>query len=214
MRILFFTVLVAFAVSLGGASVNAMEYYPDPVYEKLAPEDSHPMEDMIALAKDGDLRAKFILGDLYYKGKGGLAKDIKKSREYFEDAAIHGYGYSLIRLAAMEKREKKPLEAWKWYTIAIKYYDQGEELRSFVLKSRGELTEKNKITEVDIKKMSKVVKEWEEKREKILSDERKAEVEKQRQAAEKNKSSSKKNNKKEVANKPSKTVITKPVLND
>jgi len=190
MRVLFFAVLVFSAVSFSSAS-GAMEYYLDPVYEKMAPEDGHPMDDMIVLAKNGDLRAKFILGDLYYKGKGGLPKDIKKSREYFEDAAMHGYAYSLIRLAAMEKKFKKHLDAWKWYTIAIRYYDYGD-MRTYVLKSRGELTEKYKITEEEIKKTSKAVKEWEDRRDKLLADEHKAEVEKKKQAALKAKEDAKK----------------------
>lgn len=158
---------------MSGKVVDKIEYYPDPVYEKMAPEDSHPMEDMIALAERGDLRAKFILADLYYKGKGGLKKDVKKARNYFEDAAIHGYAYSLLRLAAMEKKEDKPLEAWKWYTVAIRYYGDGD-MRSYVLKRRGEISKKYNISDSDFKKMTRAAKEWEDKREKILAEEYKA----------------------------------------
>lgn len=159
--------------NMSGKVVDKIEYYPDPVYEKMVPEDGHPMEDMIALAKGGDLRAKFILADLYYKGKGGLKKDVKKAREYFEDAAIHGYSYSLLRLAAMEKKEDKPLEAWKWYTVAIRYYSEGE-MRSYVLKRRGEISKKYNVSDSDFKKMTRAAKEWEDERDKILADEYKA----------------------------------------
>jgi len=166
----------------------------DPVYQKLADEDSHPMEEMIELAKQGNVRAQFVLGDLYSKGKGGLGQDLNKARKYFEDSAIHGYNYALVRLAALEKRTKNPLEAWKWYTIAIRNFPQ-DDLRMYVVKARAELVKENNITELNTKKMNKAVLAWDDKRSEILRKE-KIEAYEREKAAEKAKEKAKKDSKK------------------
>lgn len=137
----------------------AIEYYPDPVYQKMGADDSHPMDDMIALAKQGDVRAQFILGDLYAKGKGGLAKDSAKAHHWFEESAINGYNHSFIRLAALAKHENKPLEAWKWYTLAIKGFGQGGEL-TFVITARHNLIIDAKLIAKDIWRAKKFMKDW------------------------------------------------------
>src|SRR4051812_20199 len=100
-----------------------LQYYPDPPHKKLAPDEPMPMDDMVDLAKQGDPRAEFILGDLYQKGKGGVAKDWKESRHWFELSGMHGYGQSFVRLAAQAKHEGDPELAWQWYTLAIDSLD-------------------------------------------------------------------------------------------
>jgi TPR repeat protein len=100
---------------------EGIRYYSDPIYQKLAPEDEHPMDDLVKLAEQGDVRAQYILGDMYGKGKGGLGRNLVKSRYWFESAALRGYDPAFTRLAALAKRQKDPVEAYKWYTLGISH---------------------------------------------------------------------------------------------
>ena len=150
------TVLTVYFFEIAQADI---EYQPDPVYQKLGENDLHPMEDMIVLAKQGNVRAQFILGDLYAKGKGGFAKDTVKACRWFEESAINGYNHSFIRLAALAKHENKPLEAWKWYTLAIKGFGQGGEL-TFVIAARHNLIIDAKLIAKDIWRAKKFMKDW------------------------------------------------------
>ena len=136
-----------------------IEYYPDPVYPKLSADDIHPMDDMVALARKGDVRAQFILGDMYAKGKGGFAKDLVKAYYWFEESAINGYNYSFIRLAVLAKNENKPLYAWQWYTLASKSFKQGKE-REFVLAARHHLIVDEKLSAEDIWRAKDSMDDW------------------------------------------------------
>jgi TPR repeat protein len=98
-----------------------LSYFRDPVYKTLAPEDHHPMQDMIDLAAGGDAQAQFILADLYAKGKGGLEKSPRLARGWFEKSAFNGYGAGFIRLAALAKKEKDLKSALVWYTLAAEH---------------------------------------------------------------------------------------------
>ncbi|MFH1157319.1 MAG: hypothetical protein V1721_00295 [Pseudomonadota bacterium] len=142
-----------------GTAGAGIEYYPDPVYQKLNADDPPPMEDMIALAKQGDARAQFILGDLYAKGKGGFARDPAKARRWFEESAINGYNHSFIRLAALAKHEDKPLDAWKWYTLAIDGFAQGGE-KTFAIAARHSLIADAKLLPEDIWRARKSMNDW------------------------------------------------------
>lgn len=99
------------------AQAAGVRYLEDPVYTKINKDDEHPMDDLVILAKGGDARAQFILGDLYSKGKGGLAKNRVKARYWFEISARHGYTASFIRLAALAKRSRDYIGAYQWYTL-------------------------------------------------------------------------------------------------
>ena len=99
------------------AQAAVVRYLEDPVYIKINKEDEHPMDDLMLLAKGGDARAQFILGDLYSKGKGGLAKNRVKARYWFEISARHGYTAAFIRLAALAKRSRDYIGAYQWYTL-------------------------------------------------------------------------------------------------
>jgi TPR repeat protein len=79
------------------------------------------MDDLVKLAEQGDVRAQYILGDMYGKGKGGLGRNLVKSRYWFESAALRGYDPAFTRLAALAKRQKDPVEAYKWYTLGISH---------------------------------------------------------------------------------------------
>lgn len=134
------------------------KHLSDPVYEKMAPEDPHPMEDLLLLGKDGDTRAQFILGDLYGKGKGGLPRSVKKSREWFEKSARGGYAQSFIRLAALEKRVNKPEDAYKWYTLAIETLPSAE--RRWPQRARDALVKEHGMSSAQIRASRQAAQDW------------------------------------------------------
>jgi TPR repeat protein len=142
--------------ALGAA--EKIKYLGDPVYEKMAPEDGHPMDDMQALAAEGDMRAQFILGDLYSKGKGGLPKKLSIARKWFEESAFNGYPESFIRLAALEKRVKKPAEAYKWYTLCMEHL-RGDG-RKWCQKSRDELAKSAPLSKDQMKAAKQDAGNW------------------------------------------------------
>jgi len=165
--------MLALLAATPAAALANLKYYPDPVYQKFTDDDSSPMEDIIDMARQGDVRAQFIMGDLYSKGKGGVAEALAEARRWFGESAVHGYNYSLLRLAALAKRESKPAEAWQWYSLAIKAFDYGAE-RNFAIAARRDLAEKNKLSDADIRQARKSMGAWEDMRDKRLSDEMKA----------------------------------------
>lgn len=140
------------------AQAEEIKYLSDPVYEKLASEDPHPMEDLLLLGDQGDIRAQFILGDLYGKGKGGLPRNTKKSREWFEKSAKGGYAQSFIRLAALEKRVNKPEDAYKWYTLAVETLPSAE--KKWAQTARDALTKEAGLTSAQIKAARKAAQDW------------------------------------------------------
>ena len=176
MRRCFFLAVLAVFFLVSPAEAN-LKYYSDPVYKKLNDEDHHPMDDMRSLAEQGDVRAQFILGDLFSKGKGGYAKDVKEARRWFEESAIHGYSYSFIRLAAISKREKKYMEAWQWYTLAIRYLDD-DSMREYAVRARNELAESRELTEEEMDKARENIRAWEDTRSSRLEAEEKDEKKK------------------------------------
>jgi TPR repeat protein len=160
--LLFLTLAPAPAGAANNASAvlpaERIKYYPDPVYQKLNSGDSHPMDDMLVLAKEGDVRAQFILGDLYSKGKGGLPRDVKEARRWFEASALHGYNHSFIRLAALAKHTSNPIEAYQWYTLAMERTNGDE--KSYAREARQTLVADKKLTSEDIDKAEKLMDTW------------------------------------------------------
>ncbi len=140
------------------AQAGEIKYLSDPVYEKMATEDPHPMEDLLLLGDEGDSRAQFILGDLYGKGKGGLPRNIGKARDWFEKSARGGYVQSFIRLAALEKRVNKPEDAYKWYTLAIDTLPSSE--KKWAQNARDTLAKEQNLTPDQIKAAKKAAQEW------------------------------------------------------
>lgn len=149
---------LALALFTHGAAAETIKYLSDPVYEKLAAEDPHPMEDLLLMGEEGDARAQFILGDLYGKGKGGLPRNIKKARAWFEQSARGGYAQSFIRLAALEKRVKKPEDAYKWYTLAIETLPSAE--RKWAQTSRDALVKEHSLTPAQTKAAKAAASAW------------------------------------------------------
>jgi len=153
-----FAVLLTLALAVPAAHAEKIKYRADPEYKTMADEDPHPMDDMKALAKEGDLRAQFILGDLYSKGKGALKKNTKQARYWFENSAYHGYGFSFIRLAALDKRAKNPEEAYKWYTLCMDKMSGDE--RKWCDKSRDDLAKSAPLTREQMKATKKKADHW------------------------------------------------------
>lgn len=143
-----------------------LQYYPDPAHKKLAPDEPMPMDDMVDLAKDGDPRAEFILGDLYQKGKGGLEKNLKESHHWFELSAMHGYGQAFVRLAAQAKHAGDTQLAWQWYTLAIDALDGAAQ--DYAIQARRDLQEQSKISREDMDAARKSMREWKDLRDKTL----------------------------------------------
>lgn len=167
-RVLALILMTVFcAAPAQGAGVR---YYEDPVYKQLAPEDPHPMEDLVNLADQGDTRAQFIIADLYGKGKGGLGKNQVKSRYWFETAARKGYTMAFIRLAAMAKRNKDYVAAYKWYSLSMD--DGTSRERKWSEKARDRLVKDAKMSKNDIRAAREDLKNWKSKRQDALAEER------------------------------------------
>lgn len=165
---------------LAGPALADVKYLSDPLYKPMSDDDPPAMVEMQDLAAQGDPRAQFILGDMYEKGKGGLPKDWKLARRWFEESGMHGYGHSFIRLAAMAKSEKDGVGAWQWYTLAISNLDN-DDVQQHAVQARKDVGEKFALTKDDIRTAEKAVDEWEDKRDQHLRDEKKAEKEKAEQ---------------------------------
>lgn len=109
--------LAAAPITPAHADNDKVVFYEDPVFKPLNEGDEHPMSDLIKLSEGGDIRAQFILGDLYAKGKGGLVKNTQKAKHWFNQSAMNGYGASFIRLGALAKREGDLAQAYSWYDL-------------------------------------------------------------------------------------------------
>ena len=161
----FFCILcIATAILARAFPATAIPYYPDPVLEATGDHDPHPMTEMIGLAKNGDARAQFILGDLYSKGKGGLAKNEKKARYWFETSARNGYAQSFIRLAALAKRRDNFIDAYKWYTLGIEKLRSGP-VQKFAIDQRNKLATDRKLGKNGIKTARADAEEWKRRKE-------------------------------------------------
>ena len=164
------------------ADAATIRYYEDPVYKPLAAEDPHPMEDLVNLAEQGNARAQYILGDLYGKGKGGLGKNRVKARYWFETSARGGYTMAFIRLAAMAKREKDYIAAYKWYSLSA---DNGVgRERKWAQKSRELLAKDKKLSRDDIREAREAVNNWVRERETARAEDRERAKEAREQAQE------------------------------
>lgn len=140
----------------------AMTYPPDPVFTPLNPEAPEPMDSISALAREGDVRAQFILGDLYAKGKGGLKKSAKKSQQWFEASGRNGYAPAFVRLAAMAKKKERYIEAYKWYTLAVET-GRGD-WRRYARTARDEMTKTQEMSTQDINLARNNVRLWHDKK--------------------------------------------------
>jgi TPR repeat protein len=152
------------------AQAATIRYYEDPLFQPLAKEDLHPMADLMALAEQGDGRAQYILGDLYAKGKGGLAKNQVKARYWFETAARRGFSMSFIRLAAMAKRARDYIAAYKWYSLSIEHGSSRE--GKWSEKERARLLKERKFSRDELREAREAVNGWMRRREKELAEDR------------------------------------------
>ncbi len=164
-----FLFLFMFALA-APAAATTIRYYEDPVYQPINKDDPHPMADLVTLAEQGDGRAQYILGDLYGKGKGGLGKNQVKARYWLETAARNGYTMSFIRLAAMAKRARDYVAAYKWYSLSIDNGSSKE--RRWSQKARELLSKDGKFSKDDQREGREAVNDWLKKREKVLAEDR------------------------------------------
>jgi TPR repeat protein len=141
------------------AAQAGLKYMPDPVYKPLDPAEDSPMQDMLILAEDGDVRAQYILGDLYSKGKGGLPKDFKQSARWFDLAAKNGYYEALVRLGALAKRQKKPVEAYRWYALAAEHLGHGP-WRKHAAAEKDAIKKESELTPEDLTAARKAANLW------------------------------------------------------
>lgn len=193
-RFLLLTALLAFATASTPAraedaaapakEVHKIKYLQDPVFEPMFADDRPPMSDLIDLAKAGDTRAQFILGDLYAKGKGGLAKNGEQGRHWFEESAKAGYGPAFIRLAALAKDYNKPVEAYSWYELGAEFATGADQ--KYARKARDEFAKT--LTDAQIDEAGNMSDKWKQERihelnERRAAEKAKAEAEKQAAAA-------------------------------
>ncbi len=132
MKLLIATTIVAlgmFSVGNAYAQESNITYMTDPVFESFMDEGGHPLQGLFDLGNEGDARALFILGDLYSKGKGGVAKDIPTAKKMFEYSAKRGAPEGLIRLAAIAKDEGDKVAAYKWYHVAERRLTDGRSIK-------------------------------------------------------------------------------------
>ncbi len=188
------TRLFVFALALmmvaPAAHAEKIKFYEDPVFNALNPDDPHPMEDLFKLADSKDVRAQFILGDLYAKGKGGLRKDTKKAQHWFEESARAGYTPSFIRLAALAKRAGDTKEAYKWYTLANDF-GGGKDAR-YATRARDAMLKDKPLKDEELEAAKKSITDWKKERSKKLADEAEAKKIADRRAAQDKKDQEKK----------------------
>ena len=152
-------------------------FYEDPVFKPLNDGDEHPMSDLLKLSEQGDVRAQFIVADLYAKGKGGLVKNTQKAKHWFSQSAINGYGASFIRLGALAKREGNMVEAYSWYDLGASLAG-GKDAR-YSAKARDALN----LSSEDEDKADELSSAWRKEKARVLNE--KAEADKAKRAEEK-----------------------------
>ena len=156
--------LMPVAQAASSADTDLVKFYEDPIFKPLNGGDEHPMADLTRLAEGGDIRAQFILGDLYAKGKGGLVKNTDKGQHWFNQSAINGYGASFIRLAALAKAKGDMAEAYSWYDLGAALAG-GKDAR-YCARARDAL----KASSEDKDKASAHSREWRKEKARILND--------------------------------------------
>ena len=160
---------VVMAAPVRADDKDKIVFYEDPVFKPLNDGDEHPMSDLIKLSETGDIRAQFILGDLYAKGKGGLVKSTEKAKHWFSQSAMNGYGASFIRLGALAKREGNMAEAYSWYDLGSSLAS-GKDAR-YSAKARDAL----KVSDEDEDKADALSSAWRQEKSKTLEAQAEAE---------------------------------------
>ncbi|MBL1146425.1 MAG: sel1 repeat family protein [Pseudomonadota bacterium] len=153
----------AFAADKSYKKPTKIPVYPDPVYKPLYEDADHPLAVLMDMAEqDGDARAQFILGDLYSKGKGGFAKDLKEAARWFEASARSGYIHSYLRLAALAVKRGDRVAAYQWYSLGEdRATRKDKELRNFMRARMDDLKNgKKALSRDDIRLAAKNGKDW------------------------------------------------------
>lgn len=145
-----------------------LHYYQDPLFQKVTPAEPHPMDDLISLAKQGDARAQYILGDLYGKGQGELGKNLVMARYWFEASARNGNSMAFIRLAALAKHAKNPVLAYQWYTLGKDAASWNSDERAYDATARDAVAERFKMTPKQISTAKNEARDWTSRRSAVM----------------------------------------------
>lgn len=162
-----FFILIFFTVNLSVASANdtkdaaniPISYASDPIFTPIYPEEEHPLQGLFNLAQDQDARAQFILGDLFSKGKGGIAQNMKYADLLFQHSAKNGYPEAFIRLAALAQQSEQYQEAYKWHRLSIER-QKTKDLRNWSRKEIKVLTKNKLVSFAEKKQARKDAKTW------------------------------------------------------
>lgn len=174
---------LALCAAAPARAATGLKYYQDPTYQKINPAEPHPMADLESLAAQGDARAEYILGDLYGKGQGGLGKNRVKARYWFEVSARNGYKMAFIRLAALAKRAKDPVSAYKWYTLGKDAASWRSDEYEWCDSARDAVAQKYKMSAAQIAAAKTAAGDWKDRREDAMRRLEKREAEARAQAA-------------------------------
>ncbi len=161
---------------------QAISYRQDPVFIPLNKDAPHPMSELMDMAEENDPRAQFILADLYEKGRGGLPKNLAKSKEWFEQSAVGDYAMGFVRLAAQAKKSGDFQSAYQWYTLALELYEYDAKMRKYVVKARNDIVGDGKLDKEGMKAAGKAASQWRQFKNKQLYLRRKTEREKKEAA--------------------------------
>ena len=109
-------------------------------------------------AAQGQAKAQFSLGTLYFNGEGG-PKDYQQALRWFRLAADQGEALAQTKIAIMydygEGVPKDKVQAYKWFSLAA---TNGDKSAPLLLKSLD-----NELTPAQITKAKKLAEEWKPK---------------------------------------------------
>lgn len=170
-RLLVLTLLVLFSTTTASYADAEKEktppvkkhitYFSDPEFAPTYEGATHSLAHLQGLAEKGDKRAQFILGDLYAKGKGGFPKDLETARLWFEKSGRQHYAHSFVRLAALEKREEKSVEAYKWYILGLRpAKKESKQLYTYIKGKMEQLKTNAALDRDDLRTAEKLAKNW------------------------------------------------------
>ncbi|MFQ6018307.1 MAG: tetratricopeptide repeat protein [Kiloniellaceae bacterium] len=116
------------------------------------------------LAEQGDARAQYSLGLMYYRGEGVLP-DLAEAAKWYRSAADRGDPDAQLNLGLMyalgEGVRKNYVQAYKWFALAYWAYGPGE-FRLMAEKNRENAAAA--MTPAQISRAERLVRAWKPKR--------------------------------------------------
>lgn len=121
------------------------------------------MEIWLPLAEQGDARAQYSLGLLYYRGEGVLP-DPKRAAKWYRKAADKGDADAQLNLGLMYAQgdglKTNYTSAYKWFSLAFFHYPEGEYRRN-AFRNRENVAAA--MTDAQIEKAENLVRHWKPK---------------------------------------------------